>query len=91
MSCLSASPTDSTGLRAAGITLIGEVDGALASVTGDAAYHTIAFYDAAAARGTRVVVPPTKTARVSRRRPRSSVRDRTIKAVAALLLVAGVA
>ena len=66
---------------AIGITLIGEVDGALASVTGDAAYDTIAFYDAAAARGTRVVVPPTKTARVSRRRPRSSARDRTIKAV----------
>ena len=50
-----------------GITLIEELDGALASVTGDAAYDTIAFYDAAAARGTRVVVPPTKTAKVSRR------------------------
>ncbi len=64
--------TDATVDDAAiGITLIGEVDGALASVTGDAAYDTIAFYDAAAARCTRVVVPPTKTARVSRRRPRS--------------------
>ena len=74
--------TDATVDDAAiGITLIGEVDGALASVTGDAAYDTIAFYDAAAARGTRVVVPPTKTARVSRRRPRSSARDHTIKAV----------
>ena len=74
--------TDATVDDAAiGITLIGEVDGALASVTGDAAYDTIAFYDAAAARGTRVVVPPTKTARVSRRRPRSSARDRTITTV----------
>ena len=62
-----------------GITLIEELDGALASVTGDAAYDTIAFYDAAAARGTRVVVPPTKTAKVSRRGPRSSARDRSIK------------
>ncbi len=66
---------------AIGLTLIEKVDGALASVTGDAAYDTIAFYDAAAARGTRVIVPPTKTARVSRRRPRSSARDRTIKTV----------
>ncbi len=69
---------------AIGITLIGKLDGALASVTGDAAYDTIAFYDAAEARGTRVVVPPTKTARVSRRRPRSSMRDRTIRKVQAI-------
>ena len=62
-----------------GITLIEELDGALANDTGDAAYDTIAFYDAAEARGTRVVVPPTKTARVSRRRPRSSMCDRTIR------------
>ena len=39
----------------------------------------IAFYATATARGTTVVVPPHKTARVSRRRPRSSARDRTIK------------
>ncbi len=64
-----------------GLTLIAEVDGALASVTGDAAYDTIAFYDAAAARGTSVVVPPIKTARVSRCRPRSRMRDRTIRKV----------
>ena len=64
-----------------GITLIAEVDGALASVTGDAAYDTIAFYDAVTARGTRVVVPPIKTARVSRCRPRSSTRDRAMRKV----------
>ena len=64
---------DSTGLSI--------VDGDMASVTADAAYDSIAFYDAAGARGAQVVVPPTKTARVSRRRPRSSARDRTIRRV----------
>ena len=64
-----------------GITLLEAVDGAFASVTGDAAYDTIAFYDSAGAHGARIVVPPTKTARVSRRRPRSSARDRTIREV----------
>ena len=34
--------------------------------------------NAATARGATVVVPPDKTARVSRRGPRSSARDRTI-------------
>jgi hypothetical protein len=61
-----------------GIDLIEAVDGDLASVTADAAYDTVAFYDAACAQGATVVVPPAKTAKVSRRRPRSSARDRTI-------------
>ena len=61
------------------IELIQTVDVCVASVTGDAAYDSIAFYDAACARGASVVVPPTKTARVCRRRPRSSARDRTIQ------------
>jgi IS5 family transposase len=61
------------------VELIHTFDGCVASVTGDAAYDSIAFYDAAAARGASVVVPPTKTARVSRRRPRSTARDRTIQ------------
>ena len=61
------------------IELIQTVDGCIASVTGDAAYDSIAFYDAACARGASVVVPPTKTARVSRRRPRSRARARTIQ------------
>ena len=64
-----------------GIDLIAAVDGDMASVTADAAYDSIAFYDAAGARGAQVVVPPTTTARVSRRRPRSSARDRTIRRV----------
>ena len=66
------------------LTLIEAVEGALASVTGDAAYDTIAFYDAAGARGANVVVPPTKASSVSRRGRRSSARDRTIRMVKAL-------
>ena len=61
-----------------GIGLIEAVDAEIARVTADGAYDTIAFYEAATARGATVVVPPNKTARVSRRRPRSSARDRTI-------------
>ena len=67
-----------------GIGLIAGVDADLARVTADAAYDTIAFYDAAGARGATVVVPPDKTARVSQRIPRSSARDCTVKAVKAL-------
>ena len=74
--------TDATGDDATtGVALIEAVNGALTRVTADAAYDTVAFYDAAGARAARVVVPPTKTARVSRRRPRSSARDRTITTV----------
>jgi DDE family transposase len=66
------------------IELIKAVHGGVASVTGDAAYDSIAFYDAAGARGATVVVPPTATARVSRRKRRSSARDRTIQKVHAV-------
>ena len=64
-----------------GRALIEAVDGDLTSITGDPAYDTIASYDAAGARGAHVVVPPTKTACASHRRPRSSARDRTITKV----------
>ena len=64
-----------------GITLVDAVEGALVSVTADAAYGTVAFYDAVGARSANVVVPPIKTSSVSRRRPRSSARDRTITTV----------
>jgi hypothetical protein len=67
-----------------GITLIEAVDGDVAGVTADTAYDTIAFYDAAGARGATVMVPPATTATVSRRRPRSSARDHTITEVKAL-------
>ena len=64
--------------------MIGAAAGPVASVTGDAAYDTVAFYEAASARHAQVVVPPIMTARVSRHGPRSGVRDRAITAVEAL-------
>jgi IS5 family transposase len=60
------------------LVLIDEVDGDMASFTADAAYDTIAIYDAAAARGAKVIVPPRKTATRSRW---FSARDRTVKRV----------
>ena len=74
--------TDATGDDATtGVELIEAVSDDIVSVTADAAYDTVAFYEAAGARGATVVVPPAKTAMVSRRRPRSSARDRTITKV----------
>ena len=67
-----------------GIGLIEAVDDDIGRVTADAAYDTVAFYETAGRGGAKVVVPPGKTARVSRRRPRSSARDRTITSVKAL-------
>jgi hypothetical protein len=58
--------------------LIDQIEGDIVSITADAAYDTIAIYDAAAARGARVVVPPIKTATRSRRRsPLPCARART--------------
>ena len=59
-----------------GIALIGAAAGDIASVTADAAYDSVAFYEAASARHAQVVVPPTRTARVSRPGPRSRARAR---------------
>ena len=64
-----------------GVGLIDAVEGDVASVTADAAHDKVAFYDAACVQGARVVVPPVKTATVSRRRARSSACDRTITEV----------
>ena len=64
-----------------GLSLIDEVGGDIASFTADTAYDTVAIYDAATAHDAKVVVPPTRTAAVSRRRPRSTNRDCTIKKV----------
>ena len=61
-----------------GLTLIEAVDSAVSRFTADGAYDTVAIYEAAGARGATVVVPPTKTAAVSRRRLRASARDHTI-------------
>ena len=66
------------------VDLIPVVDGDISRVTADAAYDTSAVYEAAGARGAQVVVPPKRTAAVSRRRPRSLARDRTVKRVQAI-------
>jgi hypothetical protein len=64
-----------------GLKLIDAVNGDISSITADGAYDTIAIYEAAAVHGAKVVIPPTITRAVSRRRPRSSLRDRTIRRV----------
>jgi hypothetical protein len=64
------------------LALIDIVERDIASLTADAAYDTIAIYDASAARGTVVVIPPSRSATRSRQqRSRSSARDRTIMRV----------
>ncbi len=74
--------TEATGDDATtGVDLIEAVGDDIARVTADAAYDTVAFYKAAGAQGATVVVPPAKMAKVSRRQPRSSARDRTINKV----------
>jgi hypothetical protein len=67
-----------------GIKIIKKAKGKLSSVTADPAYDTVGFYDAAKSRGARVVVPPTITASVTGRGPRSAERDRTIRKVVKL-------
>ena len=64
-----------------GVTLIDAVDSEISSVTADAAYDTVAVYETARARNATVVVPPVRTANVSRHGPRSAARDRTITSV----------
>ncbi|AMY09498.1 Transposase DDE domain protein [Luteitalea pratensis] len=59
-----------------GIGLIVAASGHVVSVTADSAYDTVAFYEAVEC-ATRAV-PPTRTAKVSRRGPRSNARDRVI-------------
>ena len=77
VACALTEPTADDAIT--GISLVDEVDGHLTRVTADPAYDTLAFYGAAGARGARVVVPPTKTASLSRRGARSGARDRTIR------------
>jgi IS5 family transposase len=63
----------------AALGLIDEIEGDIASFTADAAYDTIAIYDAVASRGARVVIPPIKTATKPRRQGRRPpARDCTI-------------
>ena len=64
-----------------GIDLIETIASSARMITADAAYDTLAFYETANTRGTTVVVPLAKTAKLSRRNPRSSARDRTIRRI----------
>ncbi|MFT7671355.1 MAG: hypothetical protein ACI8X5_004072 [Planctomycetota bacterium] len=74
--------TDSGGDDAkTGLAIIKSSKSKLASVTADAAYDTKAIYEAAKSKGARVVVPPVRSASVSKRGPRSSERDKTIRKV----------
>ena len=82
VACALTEPTAADAIT--GISPVDEVDGHLTRVTADPASDTLAFYGAAGARGARVVVPPTKTASLSRRGARSGARDRTIRRVTAL-------
>ena len=63
------------------LALIDAVEGDVSCLTADAAYDTRGIYEAAGARGATVVIPPTRTATVSGRRPRSPARDPTIQQV----------
>jgi hypothetical protein len=58
--------------------LLGTIKDDIASFTADSAYDTIAIYNAATARGAKVIVPPRKTATRSKR---SRARDRTVRRV----------
>ena len=78
VACALTEPTADDAIT--GISLVGH----LTRVTADPADDTLAFDGAAGARGARVVVPPTKTASLSRRGARSGARDRTIRRVKAL-------
>jgi hypothetical protein len=62
-----------------GLALIDNVDDDIDSLTADSAYDTLGIYDASAARGAAVIIPPSRSATRSRQqRSRSSAPDRTI-------------
>jgi IS5 family transposase len=64
-----------------GLGLIDAVEGSVTSLTADAAYDTIAIYEAAEERSAKVVVPPVRSATDSKRGRRSVARDSTIRRV----------
>ena len=64
--------------------LLDAVGGPLVRVTADAAYDTVAVYEASRARGATVVIPPARPANISGHGPRSPARDRTIMLVKTL-------
>ena len=61
--------------------MIGKLRGKISSFTADAAYDTIAIYKAVKARGGRVIIPPIRTAVISRGGPRCAPRDNTVKRI----------
>jgi transposase len=66
----------------AGVDLIDGIEDDIASFTADAAYDTLAIYTASAARGAKVVVPPSRSATQSlQRRSPSNARDSTVMRV----------
>ena len=66
----------------AALDLIDSIEGDIESLTGDAAYDTLAIYDASAERDAKVIIPPSRGATRSRQlRSRLSTRDRTIMRV----------
>lgn len=72
--------TDSTTVDATtGIQLVRNAPGNVTKVTGDAAYDTRPFYNAAKDKGARAVIPPTKNAKVLN--PRCPDRNRTVRRV----------
>ena len=74
--------TESSGDDAqAGLDLMDVIDSDIAQVTADAAYDTVAIYESAAQRGAKVVVPPARTASVSKHGRRSVARDSTLRRV----------
>ena len=65
-----------------GVDLIDGIEDDMASFTADAAYDTLAIYDASATRNAIVVVPPSRSAtQSSQRRSPSSARDSTVMRV----------
>jgi hypothetical protein len=74
--------TDSSADDAStGLKIIKKTRGKLSSVTGDAAYDTVAIYMKSESRGARFVIPPSRSASISRRKLRSTERDKTIRRV----------
>ncbi|MCP4093647.1 MAG: IS5 family transposase, partial [Planctomycetes bacterium] len=67
-----------------GVELIEQVEHDIKCVIGDTAYDTAAIYDAAGARGAKVVVPPVRRAVVSRSKLPLSARDTTVLKVNAM-------
>ncbi|MGK0434044.1 MAG: hypothetical protein ACJA0V_003196, partial [Planctomycetota bacterium] len=62
-----------------GVDLVGDVPGKVRRVTGDGAYDSRALYDVTLSRGTKVVVPPVKTAQTGGRGCRT--KDRAVRRI----------